>query len=91
MAKIDVTVSVEKSGMDLIQHLAALIVAVKAAHAGGANLQTALPLDVIALVAQLPAIVGDAQLIGGELAEDKIAFAKGVLIASEDLYKAIIA
>lgn len=89
MAKQDVSVSVEKSGMDIIQHVGQIVKAVKAAHASGANLALALPLDITALIAALPPMIADAQAIGAELKEDQLAFIKGCNIGVYDLIEAI--
>lgn len=89
MPKINVTISVQNSGMEILQQLAVLIKAVKLAHANGATLTQALPADITALIASLPAIIQDAQAVKGDIEEDQAAFLKGVLVAIPDLYQAI--
>jgi hypothetical protein len=87
MSKIDKVVSVEKSPVELLEHLAKLIVAVKAA--GGVKLE-ALPADIAALVAELPPIVAACGQLSGDLAEDKLAFVKGLVIGADELAEAVL-
>lgn len=87
MAKVDVTVSVEKSGMDLLQHLGHLVKAIKSS---GGFTPTAIPADVAALVADLPAMVSDVGQISGEVSEDKAAFSKGVVLGAFDFADSVL-
>lgn len=86
MPKMDVSVSVEKSGYDLVLQLATLVKAVKAA---GGFTASAIPAEVVAAVAVLPSMVADVQSVKGDLAEDAVAFEKGVGIAFPELVAAI--
>lgn len=88
MAKIDVSVSVEKSPYDLMVKLADLVKTVKSS--GGFSI-AALPAEVVAVVAELPAIVADCGQIPADLAEDKIAFAKGAALGAELIVEAVLA
>jgi hypothetical protein len=86
MAKRMEQVEIEGSGKDVIDHAVKLYQAVKAA---GAFSAAAIPADVAALVAEMPAIVAAAGSIPGDLKEDKVEFAKGVLLGAFDLYDAV--
>ena len=88
MAKVDVSVSVEKSPYDVMAKLADLVKAVKLA---GGFQASAIPAEVGALVADLPALVADCGQIPADLAEDKVAFVKGGVLGAELVVEALLA
>lgn len=88
MSKIDIAVSVEKSPYDLMAKLSDLVKAVKAA--GGFTVG-AIPAEVAALVADLPGIVSDCASLPSDLAEDKLAFAKGAALGAELIVEVVLA
>lgn len=87
MPKIDVSVSVEKSSYDLMVQVAAFLKAVKAA---GGFQASAIPAEIAALVAALPAVVADCAAIPADLAEDKLAFGKGIVLGADLLVEAVL-
>lgn len=91
MAKAQVQVEVEKEAYDVMQGIAKFVAAVKAAHAGGANLAVAIPQDVAAAVADLAPIIGEIGAMSGDLAESKAAFAKALMIGAADIAALFIA
>ena len=88
MAKMDVSVSVEKAPYDLMAKLADLIKVVKAS--GGFSV-AAIPAEIAAVVADLPAIVSDCGAIPADLAEDKLAFSKGAVLGADLVVEAVLA
>lgn len=88
MSKINVSVSVEQSPYDLMSQLAKLVTAVKAAGGFSAS---AIPAEIGALVSELPAMVSDCAAIPADLAEDKVAFAKGAALGAELVVEALLA
>lgn len=90
MAKEIVSVEVEKSGYEVMQGLAKFAKAVKAAHAGGANLIEAIPADVAAAVADLAPMIGQLSAIPAEAVEDRAAMLKGAMIGAVDVASAIL-
>lgn len=86
--KIDKIVSVEKSPVDLLEHVGKLYLAVKAA---GPFSAAAIPAEIGALVAELPPIIADLGQMSGDLAEDKLAFIKGVVLGADELAETIFA
>lgn len=88
MPKVDKVMSVEKSPLELLEHVGKLIAAVKAA--GGFS-AAAIPMEIAALVAELPPIVAACGGLSGDLAEDKVAFVKAVVIGAEELAESVLA
>lgn len=85
--QVQVNVSIQKSGYDLIQQLAALI---KAMKASGSFSPMQIPADVAIVMATLPAIISDLASVPGDLNQDKIAFIKGVNLGVYDLLAALM-
>jgi hypothetical protein len=85
MSKAQVQIEVEKEAYDVMQGIAKFVAAVKAAHAGGANLAMAIPADVAAAVADLAPIVGEVGALKGNMEESKAAFSKAILIGAADI------
>lgn len=90
MALQDVTVSVEKSSYDLLQQVAKLVAAIKAAHASGASLVVAVPADIVALVAALQPMIADIQALPADAKADMVGLVKGALVALPDLVDAAV-
>jgi hypothetical protein len=88
--KVEVTATVEQSGYALMQHTAKLCAAWKAALADGFQPGQDIPLAVMAVIAEGPAIMGAVSAISSEVSEDKIAFAKGVNIGAYDVIEALV-
>lgn len=86
MAQVDKTVKVEQGVSDLFTQVAALIGAVKAAGPFGAG---AIPADVAAVVAELPKIVSDVQMIPGELADSKMLCIKSANLGAYEVLEAV--
>jgi hypothetical protein len=80
MTKVDVTVSVEKSGLDLVQHVAKLIKAFKT----GSREE-----EIKAIVDGFQPIVADLGAMKTDLAEDQMGFIKGVNLGAYELLDAI--
>ncbi len=88
MSKIIVEVFVEKSPYELMAKLAEMVSLVK--KSGGITLG-ALPAEISALVAELPALISDCGSLMGDLAEDKVAFSKGLALGAELVVEAVLA
>jgi len=85
MAKETVSVEVEKSGYEVMVGLAKIVAAVKQSLADGFQPGQDLPVLIMAAVADLPAVLGAAVGVPGDLAEDKLAFVKGVNLGAYDI------
>lgn len=90
MSQAQVQVVVEKEVYDVMQGVAKFLAAVKAAHAGGANLAMAIPADVAAAVADLAPLVGEISAISGDLKESKAIFAKTVGMCAADIAEVFV-
>lgn len=90
MSQEQVQIVVEKEAYDIMQGIAKFVAAVKAAHAGGANLALAIPADVSAAVADLAPIVGELSAVKSNLAEDKAVFAKTILLGASDIAQVLL-
>lgn len=88
--QIDKSIKVEQATDDLMQKVAALLAAAKKDHAAGVSWAAALPLDVVALVQNLPGIVSDASQVSGDLADSKVVFAKTIACGAFDIAAAVI-
>lgn len=91
MAKMDVTVSVEKSGYEVMQALVDLVKAVKVEHKAGDSLPVEITADITAAVQKLGPIVAEVQQIPADAVEDRKAMLKGLLISAADLAEAVLA
>lgn len=86
MSLVDKTVQVEKSPLELMEHFAKLVKAVKAS--GGFS-AAAIPAEIGALVSELPGIISDCAALPGDYQENKLAFVKGAFIGAEELGEAV--
>ncbi len=86
MPKKTITVEIEASGYDLVEAVATAVKAVKAAKAAGGGV----PAEVAAGLTAALSVAAEVSQVAGDLAESKEEFLKGVLVASADLYDAIV-
>lgn len=89
MAKMDVTVSIEKSGYDVGMALVKLAAVTKQALADGLQPTADLPVIVIEALKDLPAAMAEMPNLQADIAEDKMAFIKGVNLAVYELIDAL--
>lgn len=87
--KVDLTVSCEKSALDLGTGLAAFLGAVKKSVADGWNPLTDLPAIVLAAIADLVPVITEASQLPAEWAEDKEAFANSIMITGSKIIGAV--
>lgn len=90
MSQAQVQVMVEKEANDVMQGLVKFVAAVKAAHAGGANLAIAIPADVAAAVADLAPVIGEVGSLKGNLEESKSLLIKTVMMGAADIAQVIL-
>jgi hypothetical protein len=85
VAKEIVSVEVEKSAHSIMQHVAKLVGAYKAAMADGWQVGQDVPALVMAVIAEGPALMSDIQAAGPAFAEDKLSFIKGINVGAYDV------
>lgn len=85
MSQAQVQVTVEKEAYEVMQGIAKFVAAVKAAHAGGANLAVAIPADIAAAVAALAPVVGEVTALKGDFEESKVLFTKSIMLGALDI------
>ena len=78
----NVTVEIENSGYNLINHTNKIIAACKQALEDGFQFGSDVPPMVSALIAEFPGILADAGQIKSGLEADKLLFAKGCNLAA---------
>lgn len=87
MAIKSVSVSVEGSGYDIVEGLAAFVRAVKAA--GGFSV-SAIPGEVAAAVADLVPLLADFEALPADAKEDLLSLIKGVNLGAYDIAAALL-
>lgn len=87
--KKEISVSVESSGHDVMVGLAKIAKACKEALADGFQPGSDLPVIVMEAVKELPAVIAALPAIAPDLAEDKMAFIKGVNLGAYEVVDAL--
>lgn len=82
MSKEMIQTEVEKSGYDAVMHAMKIVKAFKDALKDGFQAGQDLPVGIAVLISEVPAIVADLPEFSGDLAESKVLFGKGVVLAA---------